>query len=160
MSTAGGNRPDTDVVEVDTVMRQLEDEALNELRRRIVERGGPRDYDDPQIFRSVEALLRRAVERPDLPPDPLLLPHLLGDDPPWQLDARVRMSSHRPVIGPCIVFVKRRLLLPLTRWLYEFTLDNFHRQQRLNHVLIACLEELAIENARLRRDLRRLEDKP
>jgi hypothetical protein len=158
MSTAGGNRPDNDLVRVDTVMRALEDEALNELRRRIVERGGSREYDDPQVFRSVEGVLRRAIERPAL--DPLLLPELLGDDPPWRLEARVRMSSHRPVVGPCVVFVKRRILLPLTRWLYEFTLDNFHRQQRLNQVLIACLEELAIENARLRRDVRRLEDKP
>ena len=53
------------------------------------------------------------------------------------------------------MFVKRRILLPLTRWLYEYTVDNFQRQERVNRMLVACIEELAIENARLRRDLLR-----
>ena len=55
-----------------------------------------------------------------------------------------------------MLFVKRRILLPLTRWLYEYTVDNFQRQERVNRMLVACIEELAIENARLRRDLARL----
>jgi hypothetical protein len=29
-------------------------------------------------------------------------------------------------------------------------LENFRRQQRLNRIVFACLEELAIENAKLR----------
>jgi hypothetical protein len=59
------------------------------------------------------------------------------------------------VIGPAIVFVKRQLLLPLVRWLVEYNRDNFRRQQRVNRVLAACIEELALENARLRRELNR-----
>jgi hypothetical protein len=55
------------------------------------------------------------------------------------------------VVGPLLIFLKRRLLLPLTRWLYEYSLENFRRQQKLNTVLLACIEELAIENAKLRR---------
>jgi hypothetical protein len=39
-------------------------------------------------------------------------------------------------------------------------LGNFHRQQRLNLVLMSCVEELAIENARLRRDLQQLKGEP
>ena len=35
----------------------------------------------------------------------------------------------------------------MTRWLYEYSLENFRRQQRLNLILFACIEELAIENA-------------
>jgi hypothetical protein len=50
-----------------------------------------------------------------------------------------------------VVFVKRRLLLPATRWLYEYSLENFRRQQRVNALLFACVEELAIENAKLRK---------
>ena len=46
-----------------------------------------------------------------------------------------------------------RLLLPLTRWLFEYSQENFRRQDRLNRVLFACIEELAIENARLRQTL-------
>ena len=57
------------------------------------------------------------------------------------------------MLGRAIVFAKRRLVLPLTRWLFDYTQANFKRQQHLNVVLLACLEELAIENVRLRRDL-------
>ena len=35
-------------------------------------------------------------------------------------------------------------------WLYEYSLENFRRQQRVNRLLFAAIEELAIENARLR----------
>ena len=52
-----------------------------------------------------------------------------------------------------LIFVKRRMLLPMMRWLYEYSLENFRRQQRINTVLFACIEELAIENARLRQAL-------
>jgi hypothetical protein len=37
--------------------------------------------------------------------------------------------------------------------LYEYSLENFKRQERVNRMLFACLEELAIENARLARQL-------
>jgi hypothetical protein len=59
------------------------------------------------------------------------------------------------VIGPALVFVKRQLMLPLVRWLVDYNRDNFRRQQRVNRLLAACIEELALENARLRRDLNR-----
>ena len=49
----------------------------------------------------------------------------------------------------------RRLLLPAFRWLFEYSQSNFVRQQRVNHVLFACVQQLAIENAALRRDLER-----
>jgi hypothetical protein len=39
------------------------------------------------------------------------------------------------------------------RWLYEYSLENFRKQRRINTVMFACLEELAIENARLRQAL-------
>ena len=40
----------------------------------------------------------------------------------------------------------------MTRWLFEYSQENFRRQQRINAVLFACIEDLAIENARLRRE--------
>jgi hypothetical protein len=40
-------------------------------------------------------------------------------------------------VGPLIVFAKRRILLPLTRWLYEYSLENFKRQQAINRLLYA-----------------------
>jgi hypothetical protein len=45
--------------------------------------------------------------------------------------------------------------MPAMRWLYEYTHDNFARQLRVNQVLIACVQELAIQNATLRRDMER-----
>jgi hypothetical protein len=47
--------------------------------------------------------------------------------------------------------MKRRVLLPLTRWLFEYSQENFRRQDHVNRILFACIEELALENARLRR---------
>ena len=52
--------------------------------------------------------------------------------------------------------VKRRVILPLVRWLYNFSLENFRRQRHVNRLLFACIEELAIENAKLRRDVAEL----
>jgi hypothetical protein len=98
-------------------------------------------------------LLRRAADRPD---EHALLPEFLGPESGWRLQTHLRFHSHRAVTGPLVLFAKRRILLPLARWLYEYTVDNFQRQERVNRMLVACVEELAIENARLRRDLDRL----
>ena len=106
------------------------------------------------MFRSVDRLLRRAAERPD---SHALLPEFLGPESDWRLQTHLQV--HEPSDAspaPLVLFVKQRILLPLTRWLYEYTVDNFRRQERVNRMLVACIEELAIENARLRRDLMRL----
>ena len=69
----------------------------------------------------------------------------------------MRYESHRSAgVASVFIFVKRRVMMPLLRWLFEYSRDNFERQQRVNHVLFACVQELAIENARLRRDLQSL----
>jgi len=46
-------------------------------------------------------------------------------------------------------------LLPVMRWLFEYSRDNFERQRRVNQVLFACVQELAVETARLRQELQR-----
>ena len=130
-------------------MKEVEAAARRDRRERVIVAPG---YSDPELFAEVDGLLRRAVERSG---GTVLLPEVLPDDQEWRLDTSVRFSSHRPVIGPALVFVKQRLLLPLVRWLVEYNRDNFRRQQRVNRLLAACIEELAIENARLRRELNR-----
>ena len=66
----------------------------------------------------------------------------------------MRLDSHRgSAAAGLIIFVKKRLVLPVVRWLFEYNRDNFERQRRVNAVLFACVQELAIETARLRRDL-------
>ena len=111
-------------------------------------RGGAAEYRDPAIYEAVDILLRRALEARDH--DALLLPDFLSSESDWKLTTHLRFTSHRPLVGSLLIFIKRRILLPTTRWLYEFSLENFRRQQRLNQILFACIEELAIENARLK----------
>ena len=134
-------------VSVERLMHEIEDDLRGERRERALERGGPAEYRDPEIFAAVEGLLRRAVESRNL--DASLIPALLEDEEDSRLQTHLRFSSHRPVTGPLIIFIKRRILLPVMRWLYEYSLENFRRQQQVNRILFACLEELAIENARL-----------
>src|SRR5262245_18445101 len=139
------------MVSVERVMREIEDDLRRERRTRLLARGVPAEYRDQELYATVERVLRRAVESRDH--DAVLLPELISDDEEWQLKTHLINSSHRPVVGPVIIFFKRRVLLPLTRWLFEYSLENFRRQQRMNRILFACIEELAIENARLRQDL-------
>jgi hypothetical protein len=129
------------------LMREIEDEVRSQRQARALARGGPDDYRDETIFAAVESVLSRAVDRNN--PDALLLPQLLDDDR-WDLQLPLKFESHRPLIGPALIFIKKRLLLPLTHWLYEYSLENFRRQQRINRLLFAAVEELALENARLR----------
>lgn len=138
-------------VSVERLMREIEDGVRAARRQRSLASGGPPEYGDAELFALVEGVLRRAVEHRDH--DASLIPALIADDEEWQLQTHLRFSSHRPVLGPVIVFLKRRILLPMMRWLYEYSLENFRRQQRINRMLFACLEELAIENARLRQEL-------
>jgi hypothetical protein len=129
-------------------MREIEDEVRRQRQGRALARGGPDDYRDEAIFATVESVLSRAVDRNN--PDALLLPQLVDADETWDLQLPLKFQSHRPLLGPAIIFIKKRLLLPLTHWLYEYSLENFRRQQRINRLLFAAVEELALENARLR----------
>ena len=63
--------------------------------------------------------------------------------------------SHRPAVGRFILFARNRILRPMTHWLFAHSEENFRRRDRLNRVLLACIEELALGNARLRPDLQR-----
>jgi hypothetical protein len=120
-----------------------------DLRAKIVASGAT-EMADEQLFADVDALLRAALAHDDA--GALLLPHLLTDD--WQPELALRLSSHRGgLTARLLVGIKRRILLPLTRWLFEYTLENFRRQHRLNLALMACVQTLAIEHARLARDL-------
>jgi hypothetical protein len=139
------------------LMREMQEEVRSERRRRLLKQGASQVLADPAIFEAVEEILRRGIaERPD---GGLFLPDLLSDEEEWLLDNKpLAITSHRKIVGPIIVFLKRRIALPITRWLYEYMFDNLRRQQRINALLFACIEELAIENARLRHDVGRTGD--
>ncbi len=141
-----------DHVRVDDVMGEIERDVRARLRRHLVKKGGAADYQDEEIFDAVHALLSRAVNGRNL--EATLLPELVDGDVDWRLQTHLSLTTHRPgLAGRCILFVKKTMVLPMTRWLFEYGQENFRRQDHLNRVLFACIEELALENARLRREV-------
>ena len=141
-------------VAVEDVMADVRARVRADVRARLV-RHGVHDFDDADIFDAAEQVLRDALRQADR--HKLLLPELLDDEDSWRLDPSLRLTSHRPVIGPLVVGLKRRLLLPLMRWLFDYSRENFARQERLNIVLMACLQRLAVDNAKLVQRLEALE---
>jgi hypothetical protein len=133
----------------DRVMKDIDQDVRTRLRQHLVNRGGAEDYSDETLFEAVRVVLGRAVD--ERSHDALLLPELLDADIDWKLRTDLALSTHRPLAGRFILAAKRTILLPLVRWLFEYSQDNFRRQQHVNRILFACIEELAIENARLRR---------
>jgi hypothetical protein len=141
-------------VSVDAVMADLQGRVRERLRERLLRHGASRAFDDPALFADVERLFQAATASGDS--GALMLPELLGDPDTWRLETALRYQSHRaPTSASFILFVKRRVLMPLFRWLFEYSRDNFERQRRVNQVLFACVQELAIETAALRRQLQR-----
>ena len=135
-------------------MAELQDRVRERLREQLLRHGASRAFEDPALFAEVERLLQAAAEAGDS--NALVLPELLGDPETWRLDTALRYRSHRGAgAASLIVFFKRRLLMPLLRWLFEYSRDNFERQRRVNQVLFACVQELAVETARLREEVRR-----
>jgi hypothetical protein len=144
-------RPMDAPIRTKPVMDRIESEAREAVRRRAVTHGGATEYNDPEMFERVWSLLGHATGGRKR--DFLLLPELLDEGREWDLEPRLSFTSHRPALGPFILLVKRRLLLPLARWLFDYTRENFRRQQQLNRILFACIEELAVENVRLQQQL-------
>ena len=139
-------------VPVDSVMAELQDRVRARLREELLQHGASRSLEDPQVFAAVERVLREAAGRTST--RALILPEVLGDPGTWRLEPALAFPSHRGALAASVIRgIKQRLLMPALRWLFEYSHDNFVRQQRVNHVLFACVQELAIQNAELRRDL-------
>ena len=139
---------------VDQVMAELQGRVRERVRADLVRHGASAALQDPALFAEIDAMLRAAIDRSQ--PAALLLPELLGDPSGWRLDTAIRYQTHRGAVGAPVMFVKRRVLMPLLRWFYEFNRDNFERQRRVNQVLFACVQELAIETTRLRQQVHEL----
>ena len=136
-------------------MSELHDRVHRRLRERLLMHGASSALADPAVFAEVEQALQSAVALGDA--EALLLPELLGDRESWRLRTSMRYESHRSAgMASLIIFAKRKVMMPLLRWLFEYSRDNFERQQRVNHILFACVQELATENARLQREVQAL----
>jgi hypothetical protein len=142
-------------VPVDRVMAELQDRVRARLREELLQHGASRALEDPEVFATVERVLREASARTST--RALILPEVLGDPDTWRLEPALAYTSHRGALAASVIRgVKQRVLMPALRWLFEYSHDNFVRQQRVNHVLFACVQELAIQNAELRRDVAKL----
>ena len=140
-------------VKVDAVMAELQEQIRGRLREDLVQHGATPALGDPAVFAEVERLFRHATRTGHRT---LLLPELLGDPDSWRLEPALTIGSHRGALAASVIRgVKQRVIMPVMRWLFEYTHDNFRRQQRVNHVLFACVQELAIQNAALRQQLDR-----
>jgi hypothetical protein len=138
------------LIHVEDLMDDVRRRVRDELRRELLARTSAPELDDEAIFAAVEQAFRSAITRARR--GALILPEVIDDDD-WRLETSLAWSSHRPVIGSAILLVKQRVLLPLTQWLYDYTRRNFERQQRVTETVFGCLQVLAADNARLRRDL-------
>jgi hypothetical protein len=138
------------LIHVEDLMDDVRRRVRDELRRELLARTSAPELDDEAIFAAVEQAFRSAITRARR--GALILPEVIDDDD-WRLETSLAWSSHRPVIGSAILLVKQRVLLPLTQWLYDYTRRNFERQQRVTETVFGCLQALAADNARLRRDL-------
>ena len=133
-------------------MADLQARVRERVRQDVLRHGASDALADPALFAEVDALLRQAADRSR--PGALLMPELLGEPERWRLETALRYQSHRGGLAAnVIMFAKRRLMMPVLRWLFEYSRDNFERQRRVNEVLFACVQELAIESARLRQEL-------
>jgi len=136
-------------------MAALQDRVRARLREELLQHGASAALEDSEVFAEVERVLREALSRTSI--RALLLPEFLGDPSAWRIEPALAYPSHRGAMAATIIRgVKQRVLMPALRWLFEYSHDNFVRQQRVNQALFACVQELAIQNAELRRDLRNL----
>jgi hypothetical protein len=140
-------------------MLELQNRVRARLRDEVLQHGASKALEDPRVFADVERVLREAAGRTST--RALLLPEFLGDPSSWRLEPALTYPSHRGALAATMIRgVKQRVLMPALRWLFEYSHDNFVRQERVNHVLFACVQELAIQNAELRRELERRLDGP
>jgi hypothetical protein len=143
----------SDAASTESVMHEVRDRVRAELHKRLAERGGAEELADRAVFDEVDALFRRGLTRDRAD---LLLPALMAE--PWRPELSLRLSSHRaPSAAAPILFVKKRLLQPMFRWLFEYSQGNFRRQDHLNQALVACLQSLAADHARLKQRVAVLE---
>jgi hypothetical protein len=134
---------------VDDTMAEVRRRVRARLREELARVRPDSPLIDPAVFDDVETILREALAAREH----LLLPHVLLEDEDWQMQRGLRFESHRRFLGRAIIAAKRGLLLPLTRWLFEYSRDNFVRQARVNDTLMASIEALVVEVVRLRHEV-------
>ena len=138
----------------ESVMREVRDKVRADLHARLIAQGAGDDFDSRAVFDAVDALFTQAVAHQD--PRALLLPAQF--DEPWKPALSVDFAGHRGRLAAgALRFAKTRLVMPVVRWLFEYAQENFRRQHRVNVALMATVQTLAADHARLKARLAELE---
>ncbi len=128
------------------------EDLMQQVRRDLQEKLQGSDKIADYVALPTPVLLREILEDHDL------VEMLAFDPEDWELRPKFRVSSHRPVIGPVLVFLKRVIGMPLAGWVLDYSIQNFRRQKDLNEFYLSCLRALVLENVRRRHELRALRD--
>jgi hypothetical protein len=138
-------------------MEEIRDRIRDDLYARLVGHGARDDFAERAIFDEVDRLVAQALAHEDA--RALLLPSRLEE--PWRPKLSLEFPGHRSrFTAGAIRFAKIRLVLPVVRWLFEYGQENFRRQHHLNLALMATLQTLAADHARLKARLAALERRP
>ena len=135
-------------------MDEIRGRIRDDLHARLVGHGARDDFADRAVFDEVDRVFAQALAHED--PRALLLPARL--EQPWRPLLSLEFPGHRSKLAAgAIRFAKSRLVLPIVRWLFEYAQENFRRQHQVNVVLMATLQTLAADHARLKARLAALE---
>jgi glycosyltransferase involved in cell wall biosynthesis len=127
---------------------------MSAIQQRAREKMGWDQDEHGASYEQVKAVFQAAHEalRPGAP----FHPQVLGPEEEWEVPTPLVFESHRGFAGRAIVFLKRRVLFPLNRWLHSYTWHNLRRQQKLNLLLLSAVESLAVSHARLAEEMEAL----
>ena len=141
-------------VSTEAVMEEIRGRIRDDLHARLIGHGARDDFAERAVFDEVDRVFAQALAHDD--PRALLLPARLEE--PWRPTLSLDFPGHRGRLAAgAIRFAKSRLVLPVVRWLFEYAQENFRRQHHLNVVLMATVQTLAADQARLKARLAELE---
>ena len=141
-------------VSTEAVMEEIRGKIRDDLHARLIGHGARDDFAERAIFDEVDRVFAQALAHDD--PRALLLATRLEE--PWRPLLSLEFPGHRNKLAAgAIRFAKSRLVLPVVRWLFEYSQENFRRQHHLNVVLMATVQTLAADHARLKARLAELE---
>jgi hypothetical protein len=135
-------------------MRDVRDQVRADLHARMIAQGAGDDFDSRAVFDAVDELFTQALAHENQ--RALLLPAYFEEA--WKPALSLDFPGHRSRLAAgAIRFAKIKLVMPVVRWLFEYAQENFRRQHRVNVALMATVQTLAADHARLKARLADLE---
>ncbi len=144
-----GAEPPRETLSTESIMSQVRLRVSQQIGWEQPGAGTANAYDEvKRVFQASQETLR--------PLSPFY-PQVLGSEDMWEVPTPLVFETHRGVLGRVLIWVKRRVLFPLNRWLHGYVWHNLRRQQDLNLRLLAAVESLAVSHARLQEEVEALQ---